>query len=72
MNYHELLGLEYENQESNEDCVTQLMDCLASFRDKIKCAAKDKDLAEIFRVCDSLRDDNLMFLGFKLEDKSIG
>jgi len=48
-----LLGISYESKESAvEDVIAPLMDTFTSFRDRIKVAAKDKNIPEIFRACD--------------------
>lgn len=48
------------------------MDTFARFRDKIRVAGKEKNFGEIFKLCDQVRDDELVFLGIKLDDNAVG
>jgi cysteinyl-tRNA synthetase len=47
------------------------MNALSAFRDQVKQTA-DKGPKEIYQLCDSFRDDVLVDLGIKLEDRKPG
>ena len=44
------------------------MDTFAGYRDQVRKAAKNKDIDEIQKVSDKVRDSDLPELGIRLED----
>lgn len=60
-----------DNQQSQEEVITPLMNALAQYRDKVKDKAKE-GLGPIMQISDQLRDDVLPHMGIKLEDKKPG
>lgn len=71
-----VLGLNYEDcgkveNKGNEDLLG-LIDGVAVFRDQIRSAAIDKDVAKILNICDKFRDQVLPNFGIRLEDKAKG
>jgi hypothetical protein len=44
------------------------MDIFAGYRDQVRRAAKNKDIDEIQKVSDKVRDSDLPELGIRLED----
>jgi len=64
------LGLEY-GKDSGKDgakIVGPLMDIFAGYRDNVRKAAKNKDIDEVQKVSDQVRDSDLPELGIRLED----
>eukprot|EP00744_Colponema_vietnamica_P004930 GILI01007292.1.p1 GENE.GILI01007292.1~~GILI01007292.1.p1 ORF type:complete len:695 (-),score=255.22 GILI01007292.1:212-2137(-) len=67
------IGFAAESGQVNvEEAVTPFLDAFASFRDKIRAAARAKDFGKVLSVCDEVRDDVLPCLGVRLEDRPDG
>lgn len=61
------------SQVNLEDAIAPYVNALAQFRDKIKQAAEqNQPVKDLFKLCDSLRDDVLPTLGVRLEDRAKG
>lgn len=64
----EIFGMKYISGNSTNDLSNKLMDLLANYRSNIRSAAKLRDLGQIFKLSDELRDIHLPELGVKLMD----
>jgi len=62
-------GSQGKTNQNAEEIADPYMKVLSDFRIKVRDAAKAKDLTEVLRVCDEVRDDILPNLGVRLEDK---
>ncbi len=68
MKLMKIFGFEYEiiYQQNNSD---KLIDILVKYRSDIRIAVKSKNLNEIYKLSDEIRDVHLHDLGIKLVDK---
>ncbi|KAL7562197.1 hypothetical protein ACA910_013454 [Epithemia clementina (nom. ined.)] len=57
---------------SREDHLAPVLDALMAFRSAVRDKARNKDLTGILELCDHFRDEALVPLGVRLEDKSDG
>ena len=64
-----IFGLEYNNSTSTTDDIVPIMDLLSNYRDQVRQAASEKNIKEIFKISDALRDEGLPKLGYILEDR---
>lgn len=69
-------GLDYEASESEgtskEEIITPYINAVCKFRDDIKEANRNNDKKAIFDSCDSLRNEKMVELGIRIEDRAIG
>lgn len=56
---------------NRETIALPFVQALANFREKIRCKAKEEKQFDVLKLCDRLRDVDLIDLGVKLEDKEI-
>ena len=65
------MGLCYNEKknDSSETDFDKLVDKVVEFRKNIKNAAQNKDFEKLFEYCDKLRNEDLVDLGIKVEDK---
>ena len=59
---------EGEETQNQNDTSGQLTDIIVQFRNDIKLLAKEKDFGKILLLCDTLRDEQLLEFGIKIED----
>jgi len=57
---------------SREEVLGPVLDTLTAFREKVRTAALAGDVQEVLRVCDVLRDRDLIEVGVRLEDGGAG
>jgi len=57
-------------EKSKEEILTPVLDAFTGFRDKVRAAARAKDIAMVLNECDQVRDDTLPPLGIRMEDTS--
>jgi cysteinyl-tRNA synthetase len=64
------LGLDYSMAAvAGSDKVSPILDIICKFRDEIRDAARNKDFAGVLKVCDRVRDSDLIDVGVRLEDR---
>jgi len=57
-------------EKSKEEILTPVLDVFTGFRDKVRAAARTKDIAMVLNECDQVRDETLPPLGIRMEDTS--
>ena len=67
----ECMGIFYLQTTEGNSKEKQLIDGIVKFRDSIRQNAKS-DFKTIFDICDKFRDDDMVELGIRLEDRNIG
>lgn len=67
-----LFGLNYTSQNLSNNNEDAIIDVLVSYRNDIRVALKNKNISEIYKLSDQLRDNNLPSLNIKLIDTVSG
>jgi len=57
-------------KKSKEEILAPVLDAFTEFRDKVRAAARAKDIAMVLNECDQVRDETLPPLGIRMEDTS--
>lgn len=69
----DVMGLSYSatEEKSEDDREKLILDAIVKFRDQIRENAKT-DFKKILEICDVFRDETMVDLDIRLEDKKIG
>lgn len=65
-----IMGLEYSEEKEAGNREVEFMNVLSRFRDKIRANAKT-DFKRILEICDEVRDNDLVDLGIRIEDRKL-
>lgn len=72
-NFNPLIGTNSKSGENTEEIVGPFIATLSNFRDSVRLLAQSKaDPVEFLKLCDKLRDFDLVELGISLEDRDDG
>lgn len=64
------MGFQYQTEESNDSKNREIIDAVVKFRSNIRQNAKS-DFKKILEICDTFRDQEMVDLEIRVEDKQI-